>query len=379
MNKLKPILKVLEWLVFLVLLFLVFIIISPKLKIKGLPRSFIIVSGSMEPKIKTGSVVFTKELDPKKVLVGDIIAYTSPSNPKDTVLHRVLSIKSVDPLTFETKGDSNKSLDNWDVMAVGIKGKYLYSIPYIGYVGAFTRNPLGFLAIIVMPALFFILLQILNIKKAIAEEVNKKVTHALKNSQLPIILIIFLATLSSVKPAKASFIDTAKVEGITISIADFIPNDDDCDKDHKHKKDHNGDDYNKHDNNNKGCHKNDDRDKGDHGHNQEPDVKKHPKVSGSHKNHKIYLEIYDIPQNFGDKEDDNLSYEIKYRTLKSERGIEGRIYPTNLTNQIYSKELFIGSCSTEDCVPEEINGDTTIHLKGKIDGEDIDISEVISL
>lgn len=207
---------------------------------KELPRSFVVVSGSMEPTIKTGSIAFTIPADTKTITKGDVIAFTSPSNPKDTILHRVNNIVSTSPLLFETKGDNNNAPDDWSVMAVGIKGKFVFSVPYLGYVGAFIKTPLGFGLIIGIPALLFIIIQILNIKKAIAEEVERKVTQALdsknkskqtkkikpsktsvKSVTLPIILFIALVSLSTIQAIKASFSDTVTVSGISLSVADF--------------------------------------------------------------------------------------------------------------------------------------------------------------
>ena len=104
-KKFKLIYKALEWVVFVLLLSLLGLVISPELPFKNIPKSFVVVSGSMEPTIKTGSVVFVKSVNPTLVKKGDIIAFTSPSNPKDTILHRVNSISSTTPLLFK-KGDT---------------------------------------------------------------------------------------------------------------------------------------------------------------------------------------------------------------------------------------------------------------------------------
>ena len=109
------------------------------------PKVFVVVSGSMEPEIKTGSLVFTKSIDPSQIKVGDIVAFTSPSNPKEAILHRIFSLKNTSPPTFQTKGDRNKLPDPWDLMAVGILGKQAFIIPYIGYIIAFVKTPLGFI------------------------------------------------------------------------------------------------------------------------------------------------------------------------------------------------------------------------------------------
>ena len=67
-------------------------------------RPYVVYSGSMEPEIPTGAVVFTKEgeFSPKK---GDIITF---HNGDTVVTHRVVK-KEKD--IFITKGDANKTED----------------------------------------------------------------------------------------------------------------------------------------------------------------------------------------------------------------------------------------------------------------------------
>ncbi|MCW1948851.1 MAG: signal peptidase I [Candidatus Shapirobacteria bacterium] len=238
-KKIKIFFKVIEWIAFIVLLCLLFVVISPKLPFKNLPKSFVVVSGSMEPTIKTGSVAFTKTADPKNLKSGDIIAFTSPSNSKDTILHRVNSISSTDPLLFKTKGDNNNDIDAWDVQDVGVKGVYFFAIPYLGSLAAILRQPWGFSVVVGIPALIFIIIQIINIKKAIDDEVNRKVAQKLQQTgttieikpksttNLKSLIFFFLFSaailgINHISQAKALYSDSVVVSGITISIADFI-------------------------------------------------------------------------------------------------------------------------------------------------------------
>jgi signal peptidase I len=236
LKKLKIISKIVEWIIFIFLMCFLFILISPKLPIKNLPKSFVVVTGSMEPTIKTGSVAFVKEVDAKSVKVGDIIAFTSPNDPNNTILHRVNTISSTDPLLFKTKGDHNNDIDAWDVPGVGVKGVYITAIPYLGNIAAFIRTKVGFSLIIGIPALLFIIFQLFNIKKAITEEVELKVSQKLAESKKTnstktilksiIFFVLFISglfSLSSINLIKASFLDTVTISGISLSVKDFIP------------------------------------------------------------------------------------------------------------------------------------------------------------
>ncbi len=82
-----------------ILLFLVF---SPLLPFKNLPKFYIVTSGSMEPLVKSGSLALTKHINSSALKIGDIVAFTSPSNPRETILHRIFAIKSNSPLLFST-------------------------------------------------------------------------------------------------------------------------------------------------------------------------------------------------------------------------------------------------------------------------------------
>ncbi len=331
-QKLKPILKFFEWLIFSALIFVVFIILSPLFHLRGLPSTFIVATGSMEPLIKIGSIALTQEIDPKSVKVGDIIAFTSPSDPKQTILHRVNSISSVDPLTFKTKGDNNKSIDNWDVRDSGIKGKFSFAIPYLGHAGAFIRKPLGFSIVIGIPAVLFILLQLLIIKKAIAEEVDRKVAKALGSHTLPVIIAFFISllALSRVPLALAYFSDTATISGLSLSVANFSSDDDDDDDKHcppANDKGNTNDKGNGHDNNcdgEKDTGNNKDKDK----ENDNDDEKEDEEVSNSHhpklethldsERHYFSFSLTDVEDFY------EISYRVNYDTENSSREFEGR-------------------------------------------------------
>ena len=86
----------------------------------------IVVSGSMEPEIHTGSLVF---IDMKKTEaeVGDIIAFEKGSI---FVTHR---IEKITEEGYITKGDANKTADMGVVTDDAVIGTALFSIPYVGY------------------------------------------------------------------------------------------------------------------------------------------------------------------------------------------------------------------------------------------------------
>ena len=90
----------------------------------------IVLSGSMEPEYKVGSVVYVQETDPQKVKVGDVITFYLTG---DTVVtHRVTAVDSAAE-QFTTKGDANKSEDGTPVDFDSLIGVPVISVPYLGY------------------------------------------------------------------------------------------------------------------------------------------------------------------------------------------------------------------------------------------------------
>ena len=92
---------------------------------------FITLSGSMEPGIPTGSVVFIDTKD-KEVHEGDIIAFKSGDGQGATVTHRAVKISEDGTIT--TKGDNNEIEDLAPLKPENVIGKYKLCIPKIGLI-----------------------------------------------------------------------------------------------------------------------------------------------------------------------------------------------------------------------------------------------------
>lgn len=98
-------------------------------KMTGSCEARIVLSGSMEPGIPTGSVAFVDRHYPfQKVELGEVIAYQV--NERIMVLHRVIG---KDEETLETKGDANEHSDGWCVTPENYYGKIRFSIPKMGF------------------------------------------------------------------------------------------------------------------------------------------------------------------------------------------------------------------------------------------------------
>ncbi len=90
---------------------------------------FVVISGSMEPKIQTGSLCFiNKHAKYNNIKVNDVIAYTAPTG--DKVTHRVVNITKEG---IETQGDRNSVSDGISTTESNFIGKNIFSIPKLGY------------------------------------------------------------------------------------------------------------------------------------------------------------------------------------------------------------------------------------------------------
>ena len=131
-----------------------------------------VLSGSMEPAIKMGSVVVVKPADDYKI--GDVITFGSYSKTKPPTTHRIHNIKVLKGrVSYITKGDANEEPDNREISEREIIGKVLFSIPYLGYAVDFTKKPIGFALIIIIPAGIVIADEV----KKIYAELKKKKTE----------------------------------------------------------------------------------------------------------------------------------------------------------------------------------------------------------
>lgn len=127
-----------------------------------------VVSGSMEPGIPVGSIVYTNtKTDTADLQKGDIITYKIGEGTR--VTHRIDSIEETGK--FITKGDANNTVDAEPVDAAQIVGKVALSIPYLGYLSIYAKTPLGIAAV---AGVVFILILLMFLPDVFSKEKEKK-------------------------------------------------------------------------------------------------------------------------------------------------------------------------------------------------------------
>ena len=105
--------------------------------------TYVVLSGSMEPAHKTGSLIYVRDVDPMEVEIDDVITFKSGTS-ETMVTHRVISIEGEGyDKQFITKGDANTEADSQPVPLTNVMGKVAFSIPGLGYVANYIQNPPG--------------------------------------------------------------------------------------------------------------------------------------------------------------------------------------------------------------------------------------------
>ena len=128
-----------------------FLLIANKFSLPGGNRLYVVQSGSMEPTIHTGSMVVVTGA--ASYDTGDIITFGLDSKDQPSTTHRIAEKK---PGQYVTKGDANNTADIREITDSEIIGKVRLAIPWIGFLLAFAKTSVGFVILIVMPAVIVI-------------------------------------------------------------------------------------------------------------------------------------------------------------------------------------------------------------------------------
>ena len=104
-------------------------------------RPLVVLSGSMEPALRTGDVSVVRGIAPLDARPGDIVTFRDPDNADRLITHRVRALHvQGDAVVFRTRGDANNVSERWRVPASGEIGRVMYRIPKLGWVLAYARS-----------------------------------------------------------------------------------------------------------------------------------------------------------------------------------------------------------------------------------------------
>lgn len=103
--------------------------------------SSVVLSGSMEPELYTGDLIFIKETNDYEV--GDVVVFQSGNIP---TVHRIIKIEDN---KVTTKGDNNNTADEELIFIWQIKGEVVGRIPLVGYLVNVIKKPVTTVCLII--------------------------------------------------------------------------------------------------------------------------------------------------------------------------------------------------------------------------------------
>ncbi len=131
----------------------------------------IVLSGSMEPAYRVGSIIYYKQVSFEEIRVGDPITFHG-EDANVRITHRVVE-KYEAERTFKTEGDANGSPDPGMIAYANVEGKATpFCIPYAGYFVAAGRQPVA------VAAMVLILLAGMAVDKMAKDEAMKEPKEA---------------------------------------------------------------------------------------------------------------------------------------------------------------------------------------------------------
>ena len=108
-------------------------------------QCFVVVSGSMEPEIPVGSLVYVEAIEPEDVQVEDVIAFYGGRDANAIITHRVVENRVVMG-EFITKGDANQENDLNPVNYHELIGRVEWSVPEVGVIAQILTGTEGKIA-----------------------------------------------------------------------------------------------------------------------------------------------------------------------------------------------------------------------------------------
>ena len=186
MNYKKIALPIIQGAVLTVVLTIASILLLSHYGYINLVKPYIIYSGSMEPAIKTGSVVFS--VPQKTYLPGDIITYAQNNDKKNPVTHRISFKLYPDGVNgqpvYLVSGDANNNFDKPQVTDEQIIGKVVFHLPYLGYAADFAKKPQGFILLVIVPTTIIIYEELRYLGLELAKQFSK-IKSKIKKKEKP--------------------------------------------------------------------------------------------------------------------------------------------------------------------------------------------------
>lgn len=140
-------------------------------------RVFSIQTDSMYDTLLPGDLIIdTAVKEPEKLQKDDIITYWTVIDGERVLnTHRIVEIYDANGyLIFATKGDNNTTVDTLTVHEAEVVGKYSFRIPGLGKAFDYLQTSTGFLIVVVIPVIIFLIYQLIQFFRVLFEYQNVK-------------------------------------------------------------------------------------------------------------------------------------------------------------------------------------------------------------
>ncbi|MBI4137358.1 signal peptidase I [Candidatus Roizmanbacteria bacterium] len=165
-----------QTILFIFFIYATFILLTSRMPVFGI-QSMVVLTGSMEPTVPTGSIVFVKNQDAYSKQ--DIITFKNASG--NYVTHRIVEkVTENEKELFRTQGDANNTADTELVLPEDVVGKSIFFIPQIGKLSQFLKTPAGFFGFVVVPGIIFVGYELVTIKREIEKITERRVMERMK-------------------------------------------------------------------------------------------------------------------------------------------------------------------------------------------------------
>ncbi len=112
-------------------------------------KSFVIVSGSMEPTILKQDAILVKKVPEEDIQVNDIISFNTRN--QTNVTHRVIKIEKENGIKkYTTKGDNNNTEDKEQITYEQIEGKYQFKISQFGIITHILKSKITLIILVMI-------------------------------------------------------------------------------------------------------------------------------------------------------------------------------------------------------------------------------------
>ena len=112
-------------------------------------KSFVIVSGSMEPTILKQDAILVKKVPEEEIQVNDIISFNTRN--QTNVTHRVIKIEKENGIKkYTTKGDNNNTEDKEQITYEQREGKYQFKISQFGIITHILKSKITLIILVMI-------------------------------------------------------------------------------------------------------------------------------------------------------------------------------------------------------------------------------------